>query len=204
MPHRLALPNGAKYLSCEMKTPSRPTSASAAPPAYDVPTETALKLYVVLSRAHAALDRHTMAHIAGTGLGQGEFGVLEALYHAGPMLLGEVQRKVLVSSGGITFLADRLEKRGLVERLPCETDRRARYVALTPEGRALVAGIFPAHAEVIRRAMSGLGLADQRVATSLLRTLGTEAEALAPVAPPAEPAVGARPPAERRKRPRRG
>ncbi len=41
-----------------------------------------------------------------------------------------------------------------------------------------MAGIFPRHAEVIRRAISGLGLADQRQATDLLRTLGHEASAL--------------------------
>ena len=60
----------------------------------------------------------------------------------------------------------------------CETDRRARYAALTPAGTALMAEIFPVHAEVIRRAMSGLGLADQREATDLLRVLGREASAL--------------------------
>jgi len=38
--------------------------------------------------------------------------------------------------------------------------------------------IFPGHADAIRRAMSGLGLADQRTVTELLKTLGTEAEAL--------------------------
>ncbi len=186
-----------------MKAPTAKGARTPPRPTYDPPTETALKLWVVLSRAHAAIERHAAAHIAGTGIGQGEFAVLEALYHAGPMLLGEVQRKVLVSSGGITFLADRLEKRGLVERLPCETDRRARYIALTDEGRALVAGIFPAHAEVIRRAMSGLGLADQREATALLRTLGTEAESLAPLAPAGDEPERDVKPVERRKGSRR-
>lgn len=38
--------------------------------------------------------------------------------------------------------------------------------------------VFPAHAEVIRRAMAGLGLADQRAITDLLRVLGQEAAAL--------------------------
>ena len=94
------------------------------------------------------------------------------------LLLGDVQRRTLVSSGGTTFLVDRLEKRGLVERRLCETDRRARYAALTPAGTALMVEIFPAHAEAIRRAMSGLGLADQREATDLLRVLGREASAL--------------------------
>jgi len=42
--------------------------------------------------------------------------------------------------------------------------------------------IFPSHAEAIRRAMSGLGLADQRAVTALLKTLGTEAAALEPLA----------------------
>lgn len=151
------------------------------PSVTDVPTAIALKLYVVLARAVAAVERHGLATIEQGGLTPAEFGVLEALHHRGPLLLGELQRKILVSSGGITFLVDRLEKRGLVQRLPCQTDRRARYAALTDEGSALIARIFPRHAEGIRRAMSGLGLADQRIATELLRALGMEAAALAPV-----------------------
>lgn len=151
--------------------------APATPPE-DVPTATALKLWVVLSRAFAAVEAHASADIARHGLTPAEFGVLEALHHKGPLLLGDVQRRTLVSSGGTTFLIDRLEKRGLVERRLCASDRRARYAALTPAGRELMAGVFPGHAETIRRAMSGLGLADQRQVTELLRVLGREAEAL--------------------------
>jgi MarR family transcriptional regulator, 2-MHQ and catechol-resistance regulon repressor len=149
----------------------------------DPPTATALKLFVVLSRAADALRAHAEADIEAHGLTFTEFGILEALYHKGRMLLGDVQRRILVSSGGITFLVDKLEKRGLVRRALCETDRRARYAELTDEGQALIARIFPAHAEVIRRATAGLGLADQRKAIALLKALGTEAAALEPAAP---------------------
>lgn len=152
----------------------------AAPPD-DVPTATALKLFVVLSRAMMAVQEHSSENIESHDLTPAEFAILEALYHKGPLLLGEVQRRILVSSGGITFLVDRLEKRGLVRREMCASDRRARYAKLTPEGAALMAEIFPGHAEAIRRAMSGLGLADQRQLIGLLRTLGREAAALAPV-----------------------
>jgi MarR family 2-MHQ and catechol resistance regulon transcriptional repressor len=164
--------------------------AAAAPPG-DVPTATALKLYVVLTRAAQALHAHARADIARHGLTETEFAILEALYHKGGLLLGEVQREVLVSSGGVTFLIDKLEERGLVTRAACDTDRRARYAVLTPEGSRLMARIFPGHAEIIRRAMSGLGLADQRKAAELLRTLGTEAAALAPASgdAPAAPAA---------------
>jgi MarR family 2-MHQ and catechol resistance regulon transcriptional repressor len=153
----------------------------------DPPTATALKLYVVLTRASEALHAHARAHIASHDLTEAEFAILDALYHKGRLLLGEVQKKILVSSGGITFLVDKLEKRGLVRRTLCPGDRRARYAELTDEGQALMDRIFPSHAEAIRRAMSGLGLADQRAVTALLKTLGTEAAALDPVPVP-EPA----------------
>ncbi len=158
--------------------PPLPEADRPALPPQDVPTATALKLWVVLSRAYASVQEHLLAQVDLHCLTPAEFGVLEVLHHKGPLLLGDVQKRTLVSSGGATFLIDRLEKRGLVERRMCETDRRARYAALTPAGRALIAEIFPSHAEAIRRAMSGLGLADQRKATELLRELGLEASAL--------------------------
>jgi MarR family 2-MHQ and catechol resistance regulon transcriptional repressor len=147
------------------------------------PTTTALKLYVVLSRAAEAIHAHTKAHVEAHGLTHAEFAILEALFHKGPTLLGEVQKKILVSSGCITFLVDRLEKRKLVKRRPCENDRRARYAELTAAGQQLMKDIFPSHAEAIRRAVAGLGLADQRKAIELLKALGTEAAALDPQPP---------------------
>lgn len=146
------------------------------------PESTALKLWVVLARAQAAVARHAEADVAGHGLTIAEFGILEALYHRGPLMLGDLQRKILVSSGGITYLVDRLEGRGLVERQACPSDRRARFAALTAEGKALVERIFPEHARVIARALGGLTASEQGRATALLRQLGTVAAAL-PVSP---------------------
>jgi len=132
----------------------------------------ALKLWVVLSRAHAAVTEHVRADISRHDLTQTEFAILEVLYHRGPLLLGEVQRRILVSSGGITYLVDRLEQRGLVERRDCPGDRRARYAALTAEGEALIGRIFPEHARCIEAAVGGLTEEEQAEAVRLLRTLG--------------------------------
>ncbi|HSJ31361.1 MAG TPA: MarR family transcriptional regulator [Longimicrobiales bacterium] len=137
--------------------------------------EIALKLYVVLSRAYLAVERHSQADIARHELSQGEFAILEALYHRGPLLLGEVQRKILVSSGGVTYLVDRLEADGLVERRECPTDRRARYAALTPKGRQLMKRIFPEHAAALERAVAGLSGTEKKHAIDLLRKLGRAA-----------------------------
>lgn len=153
-----------------------------------------LHLYVVLSRAAESLHAHTKADVESHGLTHTEFAILEALYHKGPMLLGEVQKKILVSSGGITFLIDKLVTRGLVQRRPCESDRRARYAELTADGKALIARIFPGHAEVIRRATAGLSAVEQRTLIDLLKKLGSHAAALEPQpSGDASPAKAAKP-----------
>lgn len=139
---------------------------------------TALKLWVVLARAQLAVARHAEADVARHGLTLAEFAILEVLYHRGPLLLGEVQRKILVSSGGVTYLVDRLEGKGLVERRECTHDRRARYAALTPAGEKLVARIFPEHAREIARAVGGLSGEEQQRAIALLRKLGIAAAEL--------------------------
>lgn len=167
-----------------MATTSRPHAESsrlhpeAHAPQLDDATAAALRLWVIMSRAQAAVAGHAAADVARHGLTLAEFGILEALYHRGPMLLGEVQKRILVSSGGITFLVDRLTAKGLVERRSCETDRRARYAALTPKGTALVAEIFPAHAEVVRHAMAAISPEEQERLADLLRDMGRAAAAL--------------------------
>lgn len=140
----------------------------------------ALRLWVILSRAHAAIATLAAADVARHGLTLAEFGILEALHHRGPMLLGEVQRRILVSSGGITFLVDRLTAKGLVERRTCEADRRARYAALTPAGTAFVERIFPEHAALLSRSMEGLSADDQLATADLLRALGLHAAGAPP------------------------
>lgn len=138
---------------------------------------TSLKLWVTLTRAQAALAAHAEGDIKRDGLTIGEFAVLELLYHKGRTLLGEIQRKVLVSSGGITFLVDRLVKKGLLERQTCPGDRRARYAALTAEGENVIRRMFPRHASHMAAAMGALTLEEQRQLTVLTKRLGLGAVA---------------------------
>jgi len=159
----------------------------------------ALKLWVVLSRAYAAIFVRAAADVARHDLTLAEFGVLEALYHKGRMLLGEVQRSLLVSSGGVTYLVDRLEARGLVRREACPGDRRARYAALTDAGTSFVRDAFPEHAAALRDTLGALTREEQREVARLLKRLGrgaaesgTEA-AVAPARPRRRGAPAERP-----------
>lgn len=138
-------------------------------------TPTPLHLWITLSRAFGAVAAHAEADVARHGITLAEFGVLEALFHKGPMLQGQLQEKILITSGGITWVVNRLVDRGLVRRRPCPDDRRARWAELTPSGTAFVREHFPAHARAIAHATGGLSPAERAHAVTLLRKLGLTA-----------------------------
>src|SRR5436853_7776609 len=104
-------------------------------------------LWVVLARCHRALGRIAEHSIEKTGLCLTDFAALEALLHKGPLTISEIQDKVRLASGSMTAAVDRLEKLGLVERKASPSDRRARVVHLTAEGKRLAASSFERHAK---------------------------------------------------------
>jgi MarR family transcriptional regulator, organic hydroperoxide resistance regulator len=55
----------------------------------------------------------------------------------GPMTMRELAERMSCEPSNTTFVVDKLEKRGLVERRPHPVDRRARHLVLTAEGAAL-------------------------------------------------------------------
>lgn len=109
----------------------------------------ALDAYIKLRRAANTLSSLESASLREAGLTESRFGALEALYHLGPMLQKELASKLLCSPGNLTTVIDNLERDGLVERRRSETDRRAVTVHLTPNGRNLIATLFPRHVAAI-------------------------------------------------------
>jgi MarR family transcriptional regulator, 2-MHQ and catechol-resistance regulon repressor len=136
----------------------------------------ALKLFVVLSRAHQTLAELAKLDILRSELSLTEFGVMEVLFHKGDQSAGEVSRRVLLQSGSLTYVIDKLVERGLIKRKACETDKRRTYLQLTVSGTAVMRRIWPGHAAAIERATSGLTLAEKRMAARLLKKMGLHAE----------------------------
>ncbi len=94
--------------------------------------------------------------VADLGLCLSDFMLLEALLHKGSLTIGEIQAKVLLTSGSMTAAVDRLEKRALVVRKTTDRDRRARLLELTEQGRAMVERAFHEHSADLEQAMSVL------------------------------------------------
>jgi MarR family 2-MHQ and catechol resistance regulon transcriptional repressor len=138
----------------------------------------AVHLWVVLWRASRSVAGHAERHIAELGLCGSDFGVLEALLHKGPLTVGQLGTKVLLTSGSMTTAVDRLEVRRLVERRDSADDRRARVVHLTREGRGFIERAFADHRAALERAVSPLTPAERRTVVRLLRKLGLGSQAL--------------------------
>jgi len=138
----------------------------------------AVHLWLVLWRAYEAVRSHSERHIQSLGIGFSDFAVLEALLHKGPLPVNCIGAKVNLTSGSITAAVDRLEAKGLVSRCHHQTDRRARVVHLTDNGRKLIECAFAGHAAAMERAVAGLTPEEQAQATALLKKLGRSAKEL--------------------------
>ena len=141
---------------------------------WDAGKTRALKTYVKLMRATESITARTHRQLSTFGLTFSQFGVLEALYHLGPMSQSEIGQKILRSSGNMTMVIDNLEKRELVRRERNQADRRFFIIHLTDEGKKLISGIFPSHAAEIARELDVLSPTEQQTLGRLCKKLGLQ------------------------------
>lgn len=132
----------------------------------------ALDAYTKLMRAAESVTARTSRAMAAAELTISQFGVLEALYHKGPLCQRDIATKILKSSGNITMVIDNLEKRGLVRRERDLQDRRYFTIHLTDAGNSLISEVFPNVLAAIKEEMSVLQQEEQEELGRLCRILG--------------------------------
>lgn len=132
----------------------------------------ALAAYVKLLRASETVHAEAVRPLGQHDLSPSQFAVLEALYHLGPLCLGDLAKKILKTSGNLTMVVDNLEKRGLAIREKSSSDRRFVTVQITEAGEKLIARVFPGHAAKITELMSRLTAQEQATLAELCRKIG--------------------------------
>ncbi|MFC4909831.1 MarR family winged helix-turn-helix transcriptional regulator [Actinomadura gamaensis] len=93
------------------------------------------------------------------GLENHEFDMLATLRRSGApytMTPGALLKASLVTSGAITNRIDKLEAKGLVERVRNGGDRRSVQIRLTPEGLELIDGLMAPHVDNVARMLAAL------------------------------------------------
>lgn len=132
----------------------------------------ALGTFIKLVRATESVSNRIHRHLAANDLTVSQFGVLEALFHLGPLYQRELAEKLLKSGGNMTLVIDNLEKRSLVKRERQPDDRRCIKVCLTEKGHQLISQIFPSHVAAVVDEMSILTPDEQEELGRLCRKLG--------------------------------
>lgn len=131
-----------------------------------------LNTFIKLTRAANSVMSYLAAAGAYSDLTITQFGVLETLYHLGPLPHCEISAKQLKSTGNMTLVIDNLEKRGLVKRVRSQDDRRVVTVHLTHEGEEMISAIFPQHVGRIVELMGELNAEEQEELGRLCKKLG--------------------------------
>jgi len=90
-----------------------------------------------------------------------QFAVLEVLYHNGELSVGDVQNKILSSSGTIAVIIKNLEKNKLIVRFQNNEDKRKYILKLTKVGTSLINKVYPKHEEMLISSISVLNCEEQ-------------------------------------------
>lgn len=135
-----------------------------------------LKAFVVLMKASKSVQEQIKKDISNRGMRPSDFEILEALYHKGRLTVREVSEAVLINTGSITYVIDKLEKRGLIERRNCKDDRRVVYIHITDEGKKLMDEIFPEHQRVIETMLHDISDEEKTIIIDVLKRVGRKAQ----------------------------
>jgi len=139
---------------------------------YGKKQDLALSMWVKLARAYTTFSKKSLENIRSFNLTEPQFSVLESLGHLGPMTIGSLCTKQLVSGGNMTLVVDNLEKEGLAQRVYNKEDRRKITIQLTTKGQKLFEEIFSEHAKHIEKLASVLTEKEQEELARLLKKLG--------------------------------
>lgn len=123
-----------------------------------------------LVRLASLINRQVDENLAQYDLQVGEFDVLAALLRntAHQLTPSQLQTVILISSGGLSNRINRLEKRGWIERLPDDNDKRGVIVSLTASGKDLITRALQSHLDLENALVAHLTPATQGQMATLL------------------------------------
>lgn len=123
-----------------------------------------------LVRCYQAFEHYARINIRELGLTAPQFDILTTLggMPAHQMTPKELVEQTWITKGTLTGVIDRLEAKGLVERLPSAVDGRSQIIALTGKGKKLIDKILPAHLAYIGRIFTDFTPDDYRAIEVML------------------------------------
>lgn len=134
-----------------------------------------LKALTVMLRAFQSTQDVIKQDMTKYGLNPTEFAVLELLYSKGEQQIQHIGKKILLSSSSMTYVIDKLEQKGHIERKPCATDRRVIFAHITEKGKKFMEEAFPLHEKMITELFSVLTEEELETVIPLVKKVGLAA-----------------------------
>ncbi len=147
------------------RTPGPTDQAAEVSPCSSLVGDERITLMGLLMETHGRLTRVLGAELeAVCEIPLGWYDVLIRIGRSaeGRLTMTQLSAEVLLTSGGITRLVDRIAEAGYVERQNCPSDRRSVYVALTPAGRVKLEEATAVHLDGLQRHLVDLLDEDER------------------------------------------
>ena len=130
-----------------------------------------LKILIALHRVVNAVDSKTIKLVKSYGLSLGQFALLEVLYHKGEMTVGQVQKKILSTTGTMPVIIKNLVKRKLISHKEDENDKRKRLLYITDKGRDIISKVFPKNKEIIIEYFKNMEIDEKKEFLRLMKSL---------------------------------
>ena len=119
-----------------------------------------LNTVITLTQVNSYFAKVLNENISKFGLNLTDFSVLDLLFQKGEQTTQKIGEKMLITSGSITYIVNKLEKMELICRNKSETDKRITYIKLTKKGRKTIFELLPLQIEKINEIFSDFSRED--------------------------------------------
>jgi DNA-binding MarR family transcriptional regulator len=136
-----------------------------------MPRERYLRTLRALAECYHAFARHSAADVRRLGYTPAQFDIIATLGNTRGLSFRELGDRTLITKGTLTGVVDRLESRGIVQRVDSPSDARSTIVRLTRKGEREFGRVFPSHVGYVKRAFAALSESELERLDALLARL---------------------------------
>lgn len=125
--------------------------------------------FLLLMQTSKAIQERIRDEMSKHKLSITEFSVLEVLFYQGKQTIQQIGNRILISSGSMTYVIDKLEQKGIIKRNDCRVDRRVIHITLTAEGMKMMENIMPQYKEMVDSFFGELTVEESEVLVNSLK-----------------------------------
>lgn len=137
-----------------------------------------IKAFTVFIKSSQSVQKLIKQDFLKKEINLNEYAVMELLYHKGDQPIQAIGRRILLGSGSITYVIDKLEGKGFLYRKPCPEDRRKMFACITESGKDYMDTRVVEQEGLINSIFDEWKDDEVEDAINLLKRIGTHAESL--------------------------